>query len=162
MMEWHLNDKIMSEWAWNELFGTKGYYYPRPPFVPTVCQKCQWKMEWYSNNGMTFKWWNDIQMMEWYLNDGMKADRKWTIYWKNVGTEGVLLPRPPLCRADFYSAFLRLHPYFHTHIWMTIYLSEWALNDGMTFKWWNDIQMMKWHSNDGIILKWWNDTWMMK
>ena len=38
-------------------------------------------MEWYSNDGMTFKWWNDIQMMEmeWHSNDGMAF--KW---WNDI------------------------------------------------------------------------------
>ena len=30
-----------------------------------------WLMEWHSNDGMTFKWQNDIQMTEWHSNDGM-------------------------------------------------------------------------------------------
>ena len=147
MMEWHSNDKIMSEWAWNELFGTKGYYYPRPPpFVPTVCQKLmifngiggsrltitlvsdqnwplaahpqrlhallshtrhvhlndnifvgmsfEWwndiqMMEWYSNDEMTFKWWNNTQMMEWYLNDEIMSEWAWNeLFWH----KGILLP----------------------------------------------------------------------
>ena len=166
MVEWNSNYGVTFKW-WNDIQ----------------------MMEWHSNDGMTFKWWNDIQMMEWHSNDKIMSEWAWN---ELFGTKGYYYPRPPpfvptVCQKlmifngiggsrltitlvsdqiwPLASHPQRLHHYFHTHnlyIWMTKYLSEWASNDGMTFKWWNDIQMIKWHSNDGIILKWLNDTWMMK
>ena len=123
---------------------------------------------------MILEWWNNVRM-----------SLKWVIL---AQRDTITLDPPPLCQqcAKRFMIFARmggsrptitlvsdqiwplaahpqrLHPYFHTHIWMTIYLSEWALNDGMTFKWWNDIQMMEWHSKDGMTFKWWNDIQMTK
>ena len=39
-------------------------------------------MEWYSNDEMTFKWWNDTQMMEWHLNDEIRSEWAWNgLFW---------------------------------------------------------------------------------
>ena len=127
MMEWHLNDKIMSEWAWNELFGTKGYYYPRPPpFVPTVCQKLR------IFNGM----------------GGLGLLLPWSL------TKSGLWPHTPNVYMPYFhthNMYIWMTIYCQNEHWMM----EWQLNDGMTFKPWNDIWLVEWYLNDRMTFELW-------
>ena len=131
-------------------------------------------MEWRSNDGMTFKWWNeiqmtwmaskwqnDIQMMEWYVNEVARS--KWARndgmtleWWNEIQMTWMTI------------GWMKWHPNEKTTVYCQHNLIDW-----MTLKWRNDIQMMgwrlndvlrlKWARNDEMTMKWWNIiqmTWM--